>query len=257
MKLDSIFKAIGVETVEDIQSLTNYFIAKTAATDLQQLKLQAPHTELSVEEEGEAETDNTNPDSSSDPNNQQHNSSLAATNNLESMPQFISPNEVVKAIRRFVEDQRNEKQKIGPVVSDDNQLVKYENGMGAGGDEDTQLERYGGGGEIGAGGAGDERDELEKSEDKYWERVSNVIDDKNFRTWTAVYSGMEKYNKQLSERWQLTSEIGTIARQNEELRQLLRQYMAASVNDELQIPPTRIMLAQVNKRERESERNVG
>ena len=32
--------------------------------------------------------------------------------------------------------------------------------------------------------------------------------------------------------------------QNTELKALLRQYMGARVNDELQVPPTQIMLAQ-------------
>ena len=38
---------------------------------------------------------------------------------------------------------------------------------------------------------------------------------------------MEKYNTLLSERWQLTQDIASVGAQNEELKGLLRQYMAA------------------------------
>ena len=55
---------------------------------------------------------------------------------------------------------------------------------------------------------------------------------------------MEKYNVVLSQRAQISNEISSITIQNEELKTLLRQYMAARVNEELQVPPTQIMLAQ-------------
>jgi dynein regulatory complex protein 1 len=74
--------------------------------------------------------------------------------------------------------------------------------------------------------------------------MANVIDDKSHRTWLAVYAGMEKYHSLLTQRWQVSQKIASIQQQNEELKSLLRQYMSARVNDELQIPPTQIMLAQ-------------
>ena len=42
----------------------------------------------------------------------------------------------------------------------------------------------------------------------------------------------------------MTQEITSIQRQNDELKGLLKVYMAAKVNEELQVPPTQIMLAQ-------------
>ena len=55
---------------------------------------------------------------------------------------------------------------------------------------------------------------------------------------------MEKYNKILNERWGLTQDILAVKSQNEELKGLLKQYMASKINEELQVPPTQIMLAQ-------------
>jgi dynein regulatory complex protein 1 len=55
---------------------------------------------------------------------------------------------------------------------------------------------------------------------------------------------MEKYHEILSQRFQTSQKISAMEQQNNELKQLLRQYMSARVNEELQVPPTQIMLAQ-------------
>jgi dynein regulatory complex protein 1 len=55
---------------------------------------------------------------------------------------------------------------------------------------------------------------------------------------------MEAYNGILNQRKDLSYEINSISTQNLELKSLLRQYMAARINEELVIPPTQIMLAQ-------------
>lgn len=161
MKLDSILKALGVETIQDIECLTSHFLLASPDAD--------PSTQL------------------------------------------IAPNDVVKAIRAFVEENQNK-----PRIEEDQVSV-------------------------------DSPDELQatpSSERSYWDRFNTIVDDKKFRTWTAVYKGMEKYNGLLNERWHLSMDIGNVSRQNEELRGLLRQYMNAKVNDDLQVPPTRVMLAQ-------------
>ena len=44
-----------------------------------------------------------------------------------------------------------------------------------------------------------------------------------------------------------TQEIAAIQRQNDELKQLLRQYMVSQINDELQVPPTQILLSQLTR----------
>lgn len=104
---------------------------------------------------------------------------------------------------------------------------------------------------------------------EYWNRMANVIDDKGYRIWEvgslslvthstqiqknssdhllpsqAVHASMEKYNTTLSDRHALLQEVTSIRLQNDELKSLLRRYMAAKVNEELQVPPTQIMLAQ-------------
>jgi dynein regulatory complex protein 1 len=175
MKLDSILKALGVETVEDIESLTSYFVSKH----------------------------NSDPDAK------------VKVNPTDGSAVLITPNQVVKAIRKFVEDQRKKSGEEHARPSEEPEEIVPE----------------------------------EISQDKipatnYWEKFGTCLNESNYRTWSAVYVGMEKYNQVLGERWQLTQEITSVTRQNLELRLLLKQYMTARVNDDLHVPPTRILLAQ-------------
>jgi dynein regulatory complex protein 1 len=186
MKLDSILKALGVETVEDIEGLTSVFVSKHKSED-----------DAKVSTDGSAV--------------------------------LISPNEVVKAIRKFVEEQRN---KSG--LDADTSNVQQSRPESQGADEPTEDEPR----------LSQQSLSTPVAANSYWEKFNTCLNDQNYRTWSAVYVGMEKYNQLLSERWQLTQEITSVTRQNSELRQLLKQYMTARVNDDLHVPPTRILLAQ-------------
>lgn len=201
MKLDSIFKALGVETMEDIEKLIPYF---------------------------------------QPPSNSQEDNKLADRGS-----QFINPNDVIRAVKSYVADSMTEKQnKEAAALLEKSSSIDSMEGdnppdVGAAvSTEPTQAVELHASCKL----AKESPKSIKRKE--YWERMTKVIENKNYRTWNAVYSGMEKYHQVLSERWQLTQEIESIDRQNNELRQLLRQYMSAPVNDDLQIPPTQIMLAQ-------------
>ena len=180
MKLDSIFKALGVETLEDVTKLSFYFTVKSGNVDNSEEKL-------------------------------------------------IHPNEVIKAIRRFFESQRNGSNTIDSQKGDHDDTLES--------DENNENSKN----ETRSAKVGKSREELQR---EYWTRMSDIIDEKSFRVWNAVYVAMEKYNKILNERWDLTQEISAVQTQNEELKNLLKHYMSAKINQELQVPPTQIMLAQ-------------
>ncbi|KAJ3063744.1 hypothetical protein HDU98_000466 [Podochytrium sp. JEL0797] len=202
MKLDSIFKALGVETVEDIEKLTSFFVARDASTVA--ARMPSPEGIVKISS------------------------------------QLIHPNDVIRAIRKFVEDHRPDKAFGGKrdhfVIHDEDttDVSGDESNADRTGDELTKSETEG----HGAGKPVKSRNDQQRI---YWERMANVIDDKSYRVWTAVYVAMKKYNALLTERYQLTEDIDAVRSQSEELKGLLRQYMSAKVNDELQIPPTQIM----------------
>ncbi|KAI9344658.1 sperm tail-domain-containing protein [Obelidium mucronatum] len=188
MKLDSIFKALGVETVEDIEKLTSFFVAREALNN----------------------------------NNAGGTGEISASHGTA----LIHPNDVIRAIRRFVEDHRSEKSNGGVRtrirLRDDDTDAEDEINHQDGSESEGEAMRNGAPSKS-----------KTSQQQQYWERMANVIDDKSYRVWT--------YNALLTERYQLTQEIDAVRSQSEELKGLLRQYMAAKVNDELQIPPTQIM----------------
>jgi len=76
---------------------------------------------------------------------------------------------------------------------------------------------------------------------KYWKVMEDVIDQRKIHLWDALDSGLTKYNDQLMERKNLINETDKLKRQNNELRKLLQQYLRSKVNQELQIPPTKVL----------------
>lgn len=169
MKLDSIFKALGVETLDDVTRLSYYFTVQS--------------------ENGDSEE------------------------------KLIHPNDAVRAIRRFFESQKNGTN-VTNFEEDEQEMAVLK--------KESHKK------------VGKSKEELQKD---YWKRMSNIIDEKSCRVWNAVYVAMEKYNTLLNERLGLTQEISLVQTQNEELKNLLKHYMSAKINEELQVPPTQIMLA--------------
>ncbi|KAI8832029.1 sperm tail-domain-containing protein [Chytridium lagenaria] len=209
MKLDSIFKALRIETVEDIEKLTSYFVARETEP---------------VESGNEPTLESQRPGTAIDSNH--HHDDVENTT-------LIHPNDVVKAIRRFVEDQKAERQsdvakrRVKPISKD-------------GGVFDMNGEAFGGNmsdSDHATSPSPNPTTHKSKSELQraYWLKMSNILDDKSYRIWTV--SRLRRHGKiqhLLSQRWDITQEITSIRSQNDELKSLLRQYMSAKVNDELQ-----------------------
>ncbi|KAJ3372770.1 hypothetical protein HDU91_002130 [Kappamyces sp. JEL0680] len=206
MRLDSIFKALGVETLDDIERLTSYFVKEEDSTNIQ----------------NRAKMIN------------------------EDKAVLIHPNDVVKALRKFVDTSRTMVKKLDVAAS---QAAEREGQIIEENEEDLAhlAQDYNEEAEVVL-----QTTKTQNLQKDYWNRMANVINDKSYRTWTvgprgslqAVYKGMEKYHLLLTQRWQTSQKIASMEQQNAELKSLLRQYMGARINDELQVPPTQIMLAQ-------------
>ncbi|KAI8805931.1 sperm tail-domain-containing protein [Cladochytrium replicatum] len=232
IKLDSIFKALGVETVDDIEKLTRHFMSKENTLGISG----ADGEELNPNDDNMVGGD--------------------------TLPQLIHPNEVVRALRRFVEENRTEhpvkeEPEMNNGESDNESLVDTKT-LADGEEERDDLQATG----SPEATADSEEESLKKklladvnglstegnskmeAQRQYWERMSGVLDDRSFRIWKAVYAAMESYHDLLNERWSIAQEIRSISNQNEELKNLLRGYMSAKVNEDLQVPPTQILLAQ-------------
>lgn len=228
MKLDAIFAALGVDTEDDIYLLSSYFlnriqggregeqvkevhVSKEGAEE-EDIEEEKGHLEEtgSITEEGEKKDEEGSVVLSVDEKASQSSSVKA---HLSEMMHLIHPNEVVKALRQFVHENRQ------PQKEFKRQSLKL--GVGVG--RDAILD------------------------ERFWQQMASVIDSKKERVWTGLLDGFEKYQAVLTERASLIQETDALRQQNAELRMLLHQYVNSRVNQELEIPPTRILQAELSK----------
>jgi len=90
----------------------------------------------------------------------------------------------------------------------------------------------------------DERDDSDDA--KYWSSFPSVLPVKTERMWDALLDALEKYSETLQSRSSLITETDALRQQNAELRMLLHQYVNSKVNQELEIPPTRVLQLDLN-----------
>merc|ERR1719454_1426670 len=95
--------------------------------------------------------------------------------------------------------------------------------------------------QIGSESEGDRKARRRREERKFWERMGHVIPDMNFRVWKALEIFLKRYYELLKQRSKAIDEAVGMQKQNEELKQLLDQYLGSKVNEELQVPPTHVI----------------
>ena len=124
--------------------------------------------------------------------------------------ELIHPNDAIKAIKAFVEEHQQERQRGDADVKS--------SGKKEGGQEGTRRE-----------------------EREFWHRMSSIISDKTYRVWTALEKALLKYDALLKSRSGLITEVGDLQRQNGELKALLNQYLSSRINEDLHVPPTQVI----------------
>merc|ERR1712085_162212 len=87
----------------------------------------------------------------------------------------------------------------------------------------------------------DQKARRRREERKFWERTAHVIPDMNYRVWKALDAFLRRYYDLLQKRSKAIGSAVAMQKQNEELKQLLDQYLGSKVNEELQVPPTHVI----------------
>lgn len=95
--------------------------------------------------------------------------------------------------------------------------------------------------QLGSESEADRKARRRREERKFWERMGHVIPDMNFRVWQALNAFLKKYYSLLQKRSKAIDGAVNMQKQNEELKQLLDQYLGSKVNEELQVPPTHVI----------------
>ena len=82
------------------------------------------------------------------------------------------------------------------------------------------------------------RAELEAA---FWKRQASVVGEKPSRAWAALERGLEKYLVTLTKRRDALEQTASLAKENKELRGLVRQCLGADVNDALLVQPSALL----------------
>ncbi|XP_004582710.2 dynein regulatory complex protein 1 [Ochotona princeps] len=227
LRLDAIFSALGIESEDDLYKLVHFFLKYRAehlsssqitlpdqvnedrtsmVSMLEQLSWPsgAEHMSLAPAEEEEEEKEK---GEEAEQTALEGEESLVEGEQREKesppSPKLIHPNEVLKVLEAFVIGLRKPR--------------------------DTRLPRR---------MLKDMRDDSEDS--AYWQALTTIIPAAKQNLWNALYVALEKYHLVLTQRAKLLLENQSLEKQNVELQQLLRQYLNAQINSELQVPPTQV-----------------
>lgn len=95
--------------------------------------------------------------------------------------------------------------------------------------------------QLGSESEADRKARRRREERKFWERMAHAIPDMNIRVWKALDVFLKKYYDLLQKRSKAIDSAVGLQKQNEELKQLLDQYLGSKVNEELQVPPTHVI----------------
>ncbi|XP_005107087.1 dynein regulatory complex protein 1 [Aplysia californica] len=204
MKLDNIFSALGLETEEDIHKLSTYFMNIREKKEEEKFPDQQDDEENAEEEEEDEIEDEIRKLTGKEDD---------ADSIRSDCVDLIHPNEVLKALRAFVEDTRKGLKDSAP--KSQFHITSLEN-----------------------------RDDSLDSD--YWQKYASLLNEKKERMWDALIEALEKYNEVLHSRSSLLNETEALRQQNAELRLLLHQYVNSKVNAELEIPPTRVLQLELN-----------
>merc|ERR1711977_758738 len=99
---------------------------------------------------------------------------------------------------------------------------------------------------VGSESEADRKARRRREERKFWERMAHVVPDMNARVWKALDLFLQKYFESLGSRAKSIDSAVNMQKQNEELKQLLDQYLGSKVNEELQVPPTHVIRVVAN-----------
>jgi len=132
---------------------------------------------------------------------------------------MVEADDVLNLLKEFIQEKEN--QRSADVVPDKKKKAR------------TQ--------QLGSESEAEKKARVRREERKFWEKKGHVIPDMNFRVWRALDVALRRYYALLQTRSKAIDGAVNMQKQNEELKQLLDQYLGSKVNEELQVPPTHVI----------------
>ncbi|KAF4325102.1 hypothetical protein BBO99_00000578 [Phytophthora kernoviae] len=141
----------------------------------------------------------------------------------------VGPEDVIRVIKRFVEEM-NEQKHATPAARI---LYRSSNGEAEAGKKNAKG--------ISSAAL---KAKARKAEREYWTNIVKVFPAQKLRVMGTLEKGLTYYNSALLRRKELIGDVTSMKEQNAELKNLLKQYLAAPINEDLIVPPTQMQLYQ-------------
>lgn len=84
--------------------------------------------------------------------------------------------------------------------------------------------------------------EARRGDKEYWQALVRLFPARKMRVLRTLETGLTKYHGVLLRRKELLDDVDALTKQNAELKDLLKQYLGAPINEDLIIPPTQMQL---------------
>ncbi|KAF4138150.1 Sperm tail C-terminal domain [Phytophthora infestans] len=142
---------------------------------------------------------------------------------------MVGPEDVIRVIKQFVEEM-NDQKRAAPFARI---LHRSANGESEAVKKNSKITS-----------SAALKAKTRKAEKEYWQNIIKVFPAEKIRTMATLEKGLMYYNKALLRRKELVDDVTAMKAQNTELKNLLKQYLAAPINEDLIVPPTQMQLYQ-------------
>ncbi|ETI51010.1 hypothetical protein L917_05258 [Phytophthora nicotianae] len=163
------------------------------------------------------------------PDNSKDNNSPGQDGLMASWGLVVGPEDVIRVIKQFVEEM-NEQKRAAPVTRILQRSTNSEPETLNKNSKKTSSAAL--------------KAKARKAEKEYWQNIVKVFPAQKIRIMATLEKGLTHYNTALLRRKELINDVTAMKAQNAELKSLLKQYLAAPINEDLIVPPTQMQLYQ-------------
>ncbi|RLN97325.1 hypothetical protein BBJ28_00003424, partial [Nothophytophthora sp. Chile5] len=210
VKADMVMRTLGVDNEEDMERLMGYFFEDPR----QEVPVESHNGDINKESEV----------SGGDTTNGSEANRFASSWGL-----VVGPEDVIRVIKRFVEEMAEQKR-----AATTSRALR------------RSSSREGEAGKSGAKGSNSAviKAKARKAEKEYWNTIVKVFPAGKIRVMATLEKGLTHYNTALLRRKELIDDVTAMKAQNAELKDMLKKYLAAPINEDLIVPPTQMQMYQ-------------
>lgn len=210
-RAEALLRALGIKSADRMNALLGYFFRDPKVVDKSKRAIA-----LSANGSARNEPDNRKDDDSlqdggeGDDNWDGSWMPGEVSDEIQELKLMIKPEDVIGAVRAFMEDQADAIPLLGGTKSRD----------------------------AGAGGGGKRKLKHMKA---YWNQLSQIVPDEAVGVWRQLEVNCKNYKEILERRAKAVHDVDELASQNAEFKRQLNQYLGDRSNDFLQVPPAQTM----------------